>query len=45
LLKLDPAIVIPGKSALKDLLHAEENLTTDESRSDHGCQYAGNINR
>jgi len=45
LLKLDPAIVIPGKSALKDLLHAEENLTTDESRSDHGCQYAGNIDR
>ena len=45
LLKLDPAIVIPGKSALKDLLHAEENLMTDESKSDYGCQYAGNIDR
>lgn len=45
LLKLDPAIAIPGESALKDLLHADENSMADESKSDYGCQYAGDIDR
>lgn len=45
LLKLDPAITIPGKMALKDLLHYDEDLMKDESKSDYGCQYVGDIDR
>ena len=45
LLKLDPAVAIPGESALKDLLQAGSDLMSDESTSDYGCQYAGDIDR
>lgn len=45
LLKLDPAITIPGKFALKDMLHSEENTMTENAKSDYGCHYAGDIDR
>ena len=45
LLKLDPDIAIPGKTALKDLLRCDEKLMADEAKSDYGCQYAGDIDR
>ena len=45
LLKLDPDIEIPGAGILDVIVSGEENLTAEESSTDYGCQYAGNIDR
>lgn len=45
LLKLNPAIEIPGEGMLDVIVSAEENFTAEESATDYGCQYAGNIDR
>ncbi len=45
LLKLDPDIEIPGVGVLNVITRPEDNLATETSSTDFGCQYAGNIDR
>lgn len=45
LLKLDPAIELPGVGVLRDIVQAAENRLEDEATTDFGCRYAGDIDR
>lgn len=45
LLKLDPDVAVPGAGVLKTVTLSEKKLVAEESSTDFGCQYMGNIDR